>query len=101
MFVLCACLANLGTIVDRGEGANHAILDVLDFKNKILPDLVLSQNERVERWDVRDYAEGIVKRTRPAVMASRQACLDAHDWERISPSSPLLTRRQMFLNHDG
>lgn len=33
-------------------------------------------------------------RTAPAVLLSRQACLDAHDWKRVQEgNSPLLTMR--------
>ncbi len=39
------------------------------------------------------YQEKVISRTRPAVLASRQAALDAHRWERISEKSPLLSRR--------
>ena len=47
-----------------------------------------------------DYETGVVKRSRPAVLAARRACLDAHDWSRINPQSPLLTRREMFMQFD-
>jgi hypothetical protein len=33
-------------------------------------------------------------------LASRQACLDAHQWSRINDKSPLLTRRSMNLAFD-
>lgn len=46
------------------------------------------------------YEEKVVARTRPAVLASRQACLDAHRWRRITDASPLLTRRRMDLVFD-
>lgn len=35
----------------------------------------------------------MVARTRPAVLTSRRACLDAHDYKRINESSPLVSRR--------
>lgn len=47
-----------------------------------------------------DYETGVVKRSRPAVLAARRACLDAHDWPRINPQSPLLTRREMFMQFE-
>jgi hypothetical protein len=34
-----------------------------------------------------------------AVLASGQATLDAHIWDRITAQSPLVAKRQMFL-HD-
>lgn len=86
---------------DRGEGANHAIVDVLDFVELVLPQLT---GDGAGTDDVRAaldrYEDRVVARTRPAVLASRQACLDAHDWQRINPQSPLLSRRAMNLVFD-
>jgi hypothetical protein len=42
-----------------------------------------------------------VLRTRSAVLASRKACLDAHDWHGLTADSPLLTKRQMQLEFPG
>ncbi|KAK3490273.1 uncharacterized protein B0T23DRAFT_320116 [Neurospora hispaniola] len=75
----------------RGEGANHAILDVLEFAQEVLPYL---EDTTAELRNAIDRYEGLViARARPAVFASRQACIDAHWWERINGSSPLLSRR--------
>lgn len=41
------------------------------------------------------YEDKVVARARPAVFASRQACLDAHNWRHINSQSPLLTKRAM------
>jgi hypothetical protein len=46
------------------------------------------------------YEDRVVGRTRPAVLASRQASLDAHQWSRINDKSPLLSRRAMTLAFD-
>jgi hypothetical protein len=46
------------------------------------------------------YEDKVVARSRPGVLASRQACLDAHQWSRINDKSPLLTRRSMNLAFD-
>lgn len=46
------------------------------------------------------YEDTVVERARPGVLASRRACLDAHDWPRIGPESPLLSRRQMRLQYE-
>ncbi|KAH7074785.1 FAD binding domain-containing protein [Paraphoma chrysanthemicola] len=80
----------------RGEGANHAIVDVLDIKDRILPHLACADTERLQNA-IREFESNVQARTRPAVLASRQACQDAHDWESLTSKSPLLTRRQMFL----
>ncbi|KJZ73186.1 hypothetical protein HIM_07383 [Hirsutella minnesotensis 3608] len=117
----------------RGEGANHAIVDVLDFARLAVP--VLRQRTRPtspassnacrgegnaltdpdaatsgraadqDGWrDLRSaldgYEDAVVARARPGVLASRRACLDAHDWSRIGPLSPLLSRRAMKLRWD-
>jgi hypothetical protein len=91
---------------DRGEGANHAIVDVLDFVHIVLPHLVVSSqpgdsgDTRSLHTAIEKYAETVTARARPAVLASRQACLDAHDWPSISGESPLLSRRVMQLDFD-
>jgi hypothetical protein len=46
------------------------------------------------------YEDAVVARTRPTVLASRQAALDAHCWGRITDKSPLLTRRGMKIEFD-
>lgn len=81
----------------RGEGANHAIVDVLDFKEKVLPAMEQNTSRDLLAHALQEFESGVIKRTGPAVQASRQACLDAHDWASLSPTSPLLTRRQMWL----
>lgn len=84
---------------DRGEGANHAIVDVLDFVELVLPHLTGDRDGNI-RSSLDRYEDRVVARTRPAVLASRQACLDAHDWRRINAQSPLLSRRTMNVPFD-
>ncbi|KAJ5915293.1 hypothetical protein N7454_011047 [Penicillium verhagenii] len=76
----------------RGEGANNAIVDVLDLVEKVdmgnfselsSADLALSKAA---------YEDQIFSRVEPSVLASRQACLDAHDFSQIK-GSPLVTPR--------
>lgn len=84
----------------RGEGANHAIVDALDFVEMVLPG-VLSSNEISSLREALDkYEDEVTARSRPAVLASRQACIDAHEWGRISRESPLLSRRAMKIEFD-
>ncbi|KAL2107457.1 hypothetical protein VUR80DRAFT_5198 [Thermomyces stellatus] len=82
----------------RGEGANHAIVDVEDFAEHVTPAL----ERRADFGDLRPaldaYEQAVVERTRPGVLASRRACLDAHEWGRIDGQSPLLTRRAKKLD---
>ncbi|KAK3296457.1 uncharacterized protein B0H64DRAFT_461636 [Chaetomium fimeti] len=99
----------------RGEGANHAIVDVLDLAELVMPQFAgprdsssssssSSSSDSAVVVDLRAaldrYEDRAVGRSRPAVLASRQACLDAHRWARITDSSPLLTRRAMDLAFD-
>ncbi|KAK4176784.1 hypothetical protein QBC36DRAFT_4192 [Triangularia setosa] len=82
----------------RGEGANHAIIDVKEYVDTVLPHLDGSPTELRAALDA--YEDKAVARTRPAVLASRQACLDAHEWEKIGPASPLLSKRAMNVGFD-
>lgn len=82
---------------DRGEAANHVIVDALDFVQKVLPHIKTTSDAAQLDTALHDYETSVIERTRPAVLASRQACLDAHDWSRINTGSPLLTKREMFL----
>jgi 2-polyprenyl-6-methoxyphenol hydroxylase-like FAD-dependent oxidoreductase len=82
----------------RGEGANHAIQDVLDFAERITP--LLSTPDTSLRAALDAYEDAVVGRSRPAVLASRRACLDAHEWSKINTESPLLTRRAMHIKFD-
>lgn len=41
------------------------------------------------------YEIEMIERTELAVLASRQACLDAHDYTRLDDQSPLVRRRMM------
>lgn len=88
----------------RGEGANHVIIDVQDFEDIVIPvlkaDLISNSHEKEISSALRKYEMKVISRTQPAVLASRQACLDAHDWSRLMDTSlgpsPLLTKREMF-----
>ncbi|EFQ25974.1 FAD binding domain-containing protein [Colletotrichum graminicola] len=82
----------------RGEGANHAILDVLDFAENVTPKLDAGFTD--VRTAIDAYEDEVVARARPGVLASRRACMDAHDWPKISPTSPLLSKREMKLHFD-
>ncbi|GAB1321015.1 hypothetical protein MFIFM68171_11225 [Madurella fahalii] len=90
----------------RGEGANHAIVDVLDFVELVMPRLLAEGADKAGaaaadlRAALDRYEDRVVARTRPAVLASRQACIDAHQWSRINEKSPLLSRRLMNLVFD-
>ncbi|KAH7310462.1 hypothetical protein B0I35DRAFT_439092 [Stachybotrys elegans] len=86
-------------VMYRGEGANHAIVDVEEFSKRIIPDLVREKEDwHALRSALDGYEKEVIARTRPAVLASRVACMDAHDWTKITLKSPLLSKREKYLN---
>ncbi|RFU27369.1 hypothetical protein B7463_g8973, partial [Scytalidium lignicola] len=76
----------------RGEAANHGIADVTELLQHLLPENhsngVPSLKERIDA-----YESGMIERANPAVLRSRQACMDAHDFSRVGPNSPLVAMR--------
>jgi 2-polyprenyl-6-methoxyphenol hydroxylase-like FAD-dependent oxidoreductase len=84
-------------VMYRGEGANHAIVDVDILLKQLKP--VLEKGGSLEDAEVKSavasYEAEMMERTELAVLASRQACLDAHDWSRLNDRSPLVRRRLM------
>lgn len=80
-----------------GEGANHAIVDVAKLLDQLQP--LLRKEEKLEDANVLEaverYESEMIGRTELAVLASRQACLDAHNWSRLNDRSPLVRRRLM------
>ena len=84
-------------VMYRGEGANHSIVDVSKLLEQITP--------LYEGVDVKDdaafeavraaYESEMIERKETAVLASRRACLDAHEYARINEGSPLIKRRMM------
>ncbi|KAK5116870.1 hypothetical protein LTR85_009130 [Meristemomyces frigidus] len=78
----------------RGEAANHGITDVarwLDFHLPVLKSKERSGGDLKGACDA--YEREMIARTHLAVLASRQACLDAHDHERVNERSPLVSKR--------
>lgn len=73
----------------RGEAANHGLADV-----DLLVSQLLSLNETESpAAALKTYTTGMVERAATAVLKSRQACLDAHSYERINDDSPLIQKR--------
>jgi 2-polyprenyl-6-methoxyphenol hydroxylase-like FAD-dependent oxidoreductase len=82
-------------VMYRGEGANQAIIDASVLFNEIRPLYQSSgpiEGESLKNATSRYEAEA-VKRGELAVLASRRACLDAHDWKRLNDDSPLVNKR--------
>ena len=81
-----------------GAGANHAIIDVLELKQMVLSKLPSTTSLRL---NIQKYQQSMAARTLPTVLASRQACLEAHDWANLTSKSHLLSARQMVIDFDG
>lgn len=80
----------------RGEAANHGILDVEVLLGHICKVITRGGAEGYgEGWGgaVAAYEEEMIRRTAAAVLTSRRACLDAHDYQRIGEESPLVNKR--------
>ena len=84
-------------VMYRGEGANHAIVDVDILLKQLKPVLEKggSLDDAAVKSAVESYEAEMIERTELAVLASRRACLDAHDWSRLNDQSPLVRRRLM------
>jgi hypothetical protein len=83
----------------RGEAFNHGLHDLqvliqqlesLYRKNR--PHTAEEQKVAIDSYEAELGARG-----RPAVLASRRACLDAHEQGRINERSPLISRRAIKL----
>ncbi|TVY38033.1 putative FAD-dependent monooxygenase [Lachnellula occidentalis] len=74
----------------RGEAANHGITDAARLTEQ-LQDVgrgMIPQREAVIK-----YESEMRPRAHDAVLLSRQACLDAHDLNSLTPDSPLVSKR--------
>jgi 2-polyprenyl-6-methoxyphenol hydroxylase-like FAD-dependent oxidoreductase len=71
----------------RGEGANHGILDaaLLIDQLKKVKEGEISQVEGIKMYEAEMQERG-----HAAVLRSRQAAFDGHDWSKIVDSSPLI-----------
>ena len=93
----------LMVLQDRGEGANHGITDIALLLEKILPPLQNSSGPTSSKGSkpktlqdaIDAYEKEMIQRAGPAVLTSRRACLDAHEYEKITDQSPLISRRVM------
>lgn len=79
----------------RGEAFNHGILDVEQYASSLLPILTGEAHISGSAAACSAYETGMIERTRIAVDASNQACLDAHslNHEKITKDSPVIKRR--------
>ncbi|KAL3418231.1 FAD binding domain-containing protein [Phlyctema vagabunda] len=74
----------------RGEAANHGITDARHLHDHLLK---LYRGEVSLEHAIQGFEEEMRKRTSWAVLMSRQACLDAHDFARLNKDSAILARR--------
>jgi len=80
----------------RGEAVNHGITDVQDLIECYLHTLEGSDGTLDCREACETFEKKMVHRTRIAIKASRQACLDAHYSEKIDKMSPLVSKRAII-----
>lgn len=74
----------------RGEAANHGMLDAFRLWEKL--SRVYGSGMPLKQ-EVDNYEKEMRDRTSTAVLLSRQACLDAHDWAGLNENSAVLKRR--------
>ncbi|KAF5714838.1 monooxygenase [Fusarium mundagurra] len=74
----------------RGEAANHGILDAYRL-TKALEGAYYKGKGLSEAVD--EYEAELRERAKVAVLLSRQACLDAHDWAGLNENSAVLKKR--------
>ena len=71
-------------------------MDVSVLLSHILPILTGSSSSTTMKDAILAYEEEMIARTRPAVLASRRAAMDAHDYKRIDENSPLVSKRAVI-----
>lgn len=81
-------------VMYRGEAANHGILDAYNLVTalKQIQSGAKMQHEAIEAYEVE-----LRGRATPAVLLSRQACLDAHDFNSLNENSAVLKRRAITV----
>jgi 2-polyprenyl-6-methoxyphenol hydroxylase-like FAD-dependent oxidoreductase len=78
-------------MTDRGEAANHGLLDIFHLVEALTnvyagADLPTAIDE---------YENEMRARTAPAVRLSRQACKEAHAWDQLNEGSAILSKRKI------
>ncbi|GES58667.1 monooxygenase [Aspergillus terreus] len=76
--------------IDRGEAANHGLLDAYWLVHAIEK---IYSGKADAKTALDGYETEMRQRTRRAVRLSRQACRDAHAWEQLNETSAILTKR--------
>lgn len=78
------------TILDRGEAANHGLLDAYLLMEAVVK---MYSGDASQQVAINEFETEMRVRTSRAVRLSRQACYDAHDWTRLDETSAILTKR--------
>ncbi|KAJ5200129.1 Monooxygenase FAD-binding [Penicillium cf. griseofulvum] len=78
----------------RGEGANNAIVDVLDLVKHVDMRQPRSLDSEALQSSLAAYENDVFTRAEPSFLKSRQACLDANDFSKIE-GSPLVGSRDL------
>ncbi|KAJ5952341.1 uncharacterized protein N7479_010754 [Penicillium vulpinum] len=78
----------------RGEGANNAIVDVLDLVTRVDMRQPRSFDSEALRSSLVEYEKDVFARAEPSFLNSRQACLDANDFSKLE-GSPLVGLRDL------
>jgi hypothetical protein len=78
----------------RGEAFNHGIIDVEKYVSSYLAILTGEEDISRSAEACAAYESSMIDRTRLAVDASNQACIDAHsrNHEKITKDSPVIKR---------
>jgi hypothetical protein len=87
----------INTRIDRGEAANHGIADVASYLRELFRD---GTGATTLKEKVDTYESEMIERCGPAVLRSRQACIDAHDYPSISENSPLIMKRVIIVTKE-
>jgi 2-polyprenyl-6-methoxyphenol hydroxylase-like FAD-dependent oxidoreductase len=74
----------------RGEAANHGMLDAFNLWQALKS---VYQDGKPLESAITNFEHEMRTRTSHAVQMSRQACFDAHDWNRLNENSAILTKR--------
>jgi 2-polyprenyl-6-methoxyphenol hydroxylase and related FAD-dependent oxidoreductases len=78
----------------RGEAANHGVIDV-SVLIRLLTASTKGESPTELEDIIQEYESEMIQRTQPAVLKSRQACIDANNYARVKGSSPLISKRAM------
>ncbi|KAI6778299.1 uncharacterized protein J7T54_008477 [Emericellopsis cladophorae] len=77
----------------RGEAANHGMLDACRLWETL--EGVYSREVDL-RKEIDGFEAEMRERTQAAVLLSRQACYDAHDWAGLNENSAVLKKRAIY-----